>query len=139
MIKAINPFGITEYISWTERHLPEEEQTVFLIQYPDLKESGVIEDAAINSQVTGKRVVTKLTSGAQRAQALRTCVKGWKNFLDWKGNKIPFVEKPADKLERSLSYIPPHISKELANELIGNRQNNQDLIDAAKEKGVPVE
>lgn len=136
MIKPVNPYVEVEYVPWGERHLPVEEQTVFILMYPDAPTTAEIEDESIRLTSQGDKSMTQVASGSSKYKMLQRCLKGWKNFGEG-DEAVAFNATTPKDLERSISRIPANTRDELYNELRGG-DGNQPLKDAAKEKGVLV-
>lgn len=117
---VIRPQGKREYVLRSERSLPKEKQTVFILD--DLREKDRVEVMdAVRYSTDG---VEQGFGGAAKKvdRAVRATLKGWKNVTDAEGAEIEFQSDDAGRpTDETLAMIPWKVMEELAAEVIIQR------------------
>ena len=105
-----------EYISKCDRELPEEEQTVFMVQFLSAKQQAKLRDMMYSVSGIGNARSEKFLTGSAALKALQFGLKGWKNFkYEDTGEEIPFSED-------NFSCIPPAERDEIVNYIRGTEE-----------------
>ena len=115
-----------------EKDVKEEERTIFLCKFLDVKDAASITDDVYTAKGFGKKREERLRAGTQDLTILRKGLVGWKNFVDEDGNTVEWEEpvgshqKMKDAMDKNLNKIPPEQRGEIADFIRGASNIDQD-------------
>ena len=136
MIKAVEFAKPIPYTSLTEEELPEDERSVFMIQYPGMRLMEKIDNESVELIMDGDKAIHKIKSGTQKYTILLNCLKDWKNVIGENGKPVSFDATSPDAVEKCLNMLPLSLRDELYNELRGNQELNKNLRKKKEEKEI---
>ena len=112
-ILAIDPSKKYEYVPEGERDMEVPEQTVFFLSMPTAREAASLQDDTVESTL-GDQSVMRVKSGTSILTALKSGLKGWKNFKDCNGKDVQWRDNNGNPRPEMFDFIPPELRRELA-------------------------
>lgn len=131
-ITSLKSNQVQEFTPEAESDLKEEERTVFLYKFLDVKDAASITDDVYTAKGFGKKREERLRAGTQDLTILRKGLVGWKNFEDDDGSPVEWEDpigshqKIRDAMDRNLNKIPPDTRGEIADVIRGASNIDQD-------------
>ena len=131
-ITSLRSDQVQEFTPDCEKDLKENERTIFLYRFLDVKDAASITDDVYTAKGFGKKREERLRAGTQDLTILRKGLVGWKNFVD--GDEKPVIwedpigshQKIRDAMDRNLNKIPPDTRGEIADVIRGASNIDQD-------------
>lgn len=125
-IKGISIFESEEYISRTDTEKDKSKATIFILGSLDVSTKARLQDNMMAMESDGINTNIKTNRNTVYLEAVRYGLKGWKNFIDEKGNEIKFdtvkrlvsggeIDIPSDE---SLNRLPSNIIRELGEKIL---------------------
>ncbi len=137
MVIAITPGETWDFIIESERELPAEEQTTWILRALGYTENNRIQDNALKQEL-GDDGGVQLRAGSYMDKVIRAGLVGWKNFKDADGILVEFETEISGSERRkkrkeptidTLDRIPPEVLTDLANAIV-----RHNVLDASAEK-----
>ena len=132
-ITSLKSDQVQEFTPECEKDLKEEERTIFLYRFLDVKDAASITDDVYTAKGFGKKREERLRAGTQDLTILRKGLVGWKNFKDendepveWEDPNVGSHQKIKDAMDRNLNKIPPDTRGEIADVIRGASNIDQD-------------
>jgi hypothetical protein len=118
-MKAIDPRKPHEFVVKSERDLPKDQQTVFLVKYLTAHQQFELRDEMYQVKGIGKARNEKFLTGTMERKTLKLGLVGWKNFTDDSGSQLEFKSNDLDNM---LDYVPPTARAEIASHIRGDSE-----------------
>jgi hypothetical protein len=131
-ITSLKSDQVQEFTPECENDIKENERTVFLCKFLDVKDAAAITDDVYTAKGFGKKREERLRAGTQDLTILRKGLVGWKNFVDEKKVAVEWEtpvgshQKIRDIVDRNLNKIPPDTRGEIADFIRGASNIDQD-------------
>lgn len=110
-MKVVDPKTPFDYILKSERKLPDDEQSVFLLKRLSAREEANIQDRLTSRVQKGKDVETTINSGTYILQTLKAGLVGWSKVYNDEG--IVLFDADSKKKEAMIDYLPSEVRDEL--------------------------
>ena len=130
---ALDPKEPFDYVLVAERDLPEEDRTVFHLRGLTIEEETNLNNGMLSSQMGGDEV--NWNTGDYQLSTLKRGVLGWENFMDKRGEPVPFrtmdpgkatSRKMAGVTNECLNTISSTDRTELANAITSRGKVTED-------------